>query len=81
MRILRGTQLLFCLFISIIVQSLFTNLMIMVYGFLIKLNFSIFERHKSDLEFNFNFHNSNLICLNLDTICFIAVKSYFVIDL
>ena len=79
MQILRGTQLLFCPFISIIVQSLFTNLMIMVYGFLIKLNFYIFERQKSDLEFNFNFHDSNLICLNLDNICFMAAKSYFVI--
>ena len=53
--------------------------MIMVYGFLIKLNFYIFERQKSDLELNFNFHDSNLICLNLDTIFFMAAKSYFVI--
>ena len=51
----------------------------MIYGFLIRLNFYIFERYKkSDLEFIFSLY-SNLIWLNLDSIYFMLANNYFVI--
>ena len=51
--------------------------MLMVCDFFIKLNFYIFERYKSDLEFIF--HYSNLIRFNLYSIYFMLANSYFVI--